>query len=344
MKGVRCFARWSYLSLGGLLFAGIALGLLAAARAWTQETAAGTPAAEEPPVRIEGEMPVRPELQVFSGIRGWLVNGEEISVEELRDRAVAYYGPHVLQGLVAGLLLRQEAKRQGITATEQEVDAKAKQIREEKGITSDAAFARYLLTEEKSAAWFQDKVRDYLLLEKLLSDKVYVSDSEVTRFYNRFSDAYRRPETIWFRAMSFRTAEGAQAAVQELRKGRSFEELAQEAATSPQERSVAGKLRKYERGQSLALPAEIEGALFQAPLNQVVGPLQTEQSVAPGKTDTYYHLFRVEKKADPHQFTLDEVRDVIRGELRRQKLETQVYPGWLRTALAGASIEPLRSE
>jgi hypothetical protein len=52
----------------------------------------------------------------------------------------------------------------------------------------------------------------------------------------------------------------------------------------------------------------------------------------------------VEKKIDAHQFTLDEVRNVIREQLSRQKLEQVVWPNWIRDKLNSASIEVVRGE
>jgi parvulin-like peptidyl-prolyl isomerase len=315
MKGLRCLTGWrSLLFCCVLLTAGLLCGAAGAAEPASAPAAA---AAAQPPVQVVGEVPLRPELQTLSGIQGWRINGEEISMQQVSDRSLAHYGTYVLQEMVAALLLRQEAKRLGITVSQQEVKNRGAELREEKGISLDSAFQRYLLTEGKTEAWFYDKVEEYLLLEKVLSGRVYVDDREVARFYNSYSEAYRRPETVWFRVMSFRTADAAQAAIQELRGGNTFEALAK-AAADPQERAAAGELRQYSRGQPMGMPEEVEAALFSAPLNQVVGPITSQGQ---------YHLFRVERKADA----------------QRQKLEQQVYPNWLRTALSGAAIEPLKA-
>jgi len=302
------------------------------------EAPSAQPAPEEPPVRFSGDVQFRPELDVLTGVRGWSVNGEEISVDQVRDTAVAYVGPFILREMVASTLLRQEAKRRGISVTDAEVAAKAKQFREERGLSDEATFQRYLASEKRTATWFQDKVREYVLIEKVLSDQVFVSDSEVQAFYTQYRDAYRRPDSVWYRAMTFPTEAAAQAALGELRKGKAFQDIAKENAGSAYEKSLAGEVQTYQRGQEPGLPKEIEAALFSAPLTQVVGPLKTTF----GAQD-YYHLFKVEKKVDAHEFTLAEAGEIIRAELHRRKLEEQVYPKWLQTALSGASIEPLRA-
>ena len=331
-------------SLAGML-AALAIALWAMAPGWAQaaEPAASAapsaqPAPEEPPVRFSGDVQFRPELDMLAGVRGGSVNGEVISVDQVRDTAVAYVGPFILREMVAGTLLRQEAKRRGMSVTDAEVAAKAKQFREERGLGDEATFQRYLMSEKRTPTWFQEKVREYVLIEKLLSDQVFVSDSEVEAFYTQYRDAYRRPESVWYRAMTFPTEAAAQAVLGELRKGKSFQDIAKENAGSAYEKSLAGEVQTYQRGQQPGLPKEIEAALFSAPLAQVMGPLKTTF----GGQD-YYHLFKVEKKVDAQEFTLEQAGEVIRAELRRRKLEEQVYPSWLQTALSGASIEPLKA-
>ncbi len=331
-------------SLLGML-AILAVAIWAMAPGWAQTSApAGSEASsaqaapEQPPVQFSGDVQFRPELDMLAGVRGWSVNGEVISVDQVRDTAVAYVGPFILREMVASTLLQQEAKRRGISATDAEVVSKAKQFREERGLSDEATFQRYLASEKRTATWFQDKVREYVLIEKMLSDQVYVSDSEVEAFYTQYRDAYRRPDSVWYRAMTFPTEAAAQAALGELRKGKAFQEIAKENAGSAYEKSLAGEVQSYQRGQEPSLPKEIEAALFSAPLAQVMGPLKTNF----GGQD-YYHLFKVEKKVDAHDFTLAEAGEIIRAELHRRKLEEQVYPKWLQTALSGASIEPLKA-
>jgi len=127
----------------------------------------------------------------------------------------------------------------------------------------------------------------------------------------------------------------ADAAVQQLRQGRAFKDVAQEAARTPAERAVAGELQLYERGQQRRLPPELDAVIFASPLNQVLGPIAVQN---------VYYLFRVEKRMDPHQFTLEEVRPIIREQLRRQKLEQVEWPRWIRSQLANADIQVLEVE
>ncbi len=299
--------------------------------AWAGE--AESPVATEDPVAVVGEVKWRPELEKITGVKGWVINGQEITMEAVRDRAALFHGPSVLQDMVAEVLLQQEAKRRNITLTDREIEAKVTALREELSLRSEASFQRFLQMQRATPDWFTAKARSYALLEKVLAEQVYVSDREVESYFKRNQALYRRAETVGFRVISFADKASAEAALETIRKGKSFEQVAKEVAATPAEREVAGELQFYERGQQ-TLPPEIETALFAAPLNQVTGPLNLMGA---------YYLIRVEKKIDPHQYTLDEpqVRDSIRDQLRKQKLEQVVWPNWIADQLQNAKLEVL---
>ena len=304
----------------------IVVGLIACP-GWTAE--AESAEAEPSPIGVAGEVPPRPELEAVSGAHGWVVNGEEIPLDAVRERALAFHGPYVLQDMVAETLLKQEAQRRNVTVADEDVLEKIKELREELGIRSDAAFQSFLRAQRATPDWFYSKARSYVLMEKVLSDQVYVDDREIDRYYRLNQESYRRQEMVTFRAMRFLDKASAEAALAAVRQGRNFQEVAKETAPTAAEKAVAGDAQYYERGQR-SLPPEFEAALFAVPLNQVAGPVEVGGS---------HYLIRVEKKIDPHQFTLDEIRDVIRKQLQRQKMEQVVWPNWIREHLGKARIE-----
>ncbi len=324
-----------------LLLASAVLAAGMMAMAWAQEgPAEGAVAEQRPPVEVRGQVELRSELRALAGVQSWRVNGEEITLAEVQDRAVAFHGPYLLQDLVCAALLRQEAERRGITVREEEVETEMTALREEMGLRSADALAFHLRQRRLTEDGFRQQAREYLLLAKTLADRVYVPDREVAQFYSRYENTlyFRRPQ-VQFRIMSLATEAGARAAKQELGSGRNFVEVAKEVA----ERqggdraviAVAGGLNSYEKGQQPRFPPDFEEALFAAPLNQVVGPI---------KSFNRFHLVKVEKKTDAYQIPLEEVREDIRLLLRRQRLEQVVWPKWIGEQLANAEVEVIRAE
>lgn len=330
------------------VIAGAALLVGAVGQAGAQEAqpAGGSASEGEPPVAVIGQITMRPELSGLSRVQGWRVNGEEIGVEEVQDRAVLFHGPYILQDLVSAALLGQEAARRGVTVTESEVDTQIRALREELGLRSDDALEFHLRQRRLTRDGFRQQAREYLLLAKTLADRVYVADWEVEQFYNQYQDSlYTRRESVEFRIMTFQTEAAAMVTKRELAQGMNFEEVAKRVArehgANQAEVAVAGTPNLYQRGQQ-GLPMDLEAALFGAPLNQVVGPV--EWTVGPVSQAKAYSLVKVEKKTDPHVVPKEDAWEDIRLMLRRQKLEQVVWPKWIGEQLQNANIEVIRAE
>jgi len=308
----------------------IALCLMSAG-AWAADQAPPTAATQpsEPPVKVVGEIKPRTELQMVEGVRGWVVNGTEIPMARVEKLAALYHGPYVLQDLVAEMLLQQEAARKNITVSEDDVQQTVRDLREQLGVRSDPAFESYLRVQNATAQWFHDKARAYALMRKVLADQVYVSDRDVEMAYKRNQELYRRSETVGYRMMAFPSKAGAEAALAEMKKGKGFQEVAKAMAPSPQ----TGEMQFYEKGQA-GIPPELGMALLSAPLNQVAGPVDLMG---------WFYLIKVEKKMDAHQFTLGEVKDVIRAQMMQQQLEQVKWPEWVQQQLASASIQVMKA-
>jgi parvulin-like peptidyl-prolyl isomerase len=318
-----------------LLLAIAAVGVGGASWVFAAEAAGGAQAEQAlPPPRVLGEVPALEQLRALSGVEVVVVNGDRISMDDVRARGLLYHGPYIAQDMVEEMLLEQEARRRGVAVSEEEIEAGMKLLRERWDIRSEAALESFLRVYRVTRDWLRLKGRYYMLVERLLGEQVHVSEREIEQYYLPRQEGYRRAEGVGLRIISFPAEEAAKGALEQLRQGRSFEEIAKEMARTPAERAIAGEVLFHERGQQPAWPADFEAAVFSAPLNQAV--------IVPAQNA--YHLIRVEKKLDPHQFTLDEVREVIRQQLHQQKLESVVLPNWIRMQLANAKIEVMKAQ
>jgi len=319
----------------GVWTSAVAILLVAATCAlWAQAAEpAGATTEGGAPATDGGPIPIRPEFRALEGVSGWRVNGEAIDLDQVKEQALRRHGPYVLEDMVLAIFLQKEAERLGVSVTEDETQEKVRELRAGLGVRTDAGFYTYLRSRRITYAAFEEGARNYVLMEKVLGDKAKVSDAEVARFYQLRQNAYRRSESVTYRVIAAPTEAQAQAALEELSRGRSFEEVAESMVSDPGLKTLAGKLQFYERGQRPPAPPEFEAAVFSAPLNQVVGPVKLQES---------YLLIRVEKKTDPHQFTLEEVREEIRSQLHRQRLEQVVAPQWYHLQLQSAQIEVIR--
>lgn len=109
------------------------------------------------------------------------VNGSPISrlsvVEELEKRS----GKQALESLIQKKLIETELNKKGITVNKEEVDDKIKKIEaqvESQGGTLKDALSRQGMTEEQ----FRDQVTIQKKIEKLLADKIQVSQEEIDAY------------------------------------------------------------------------------------------------------------------------------------------------------------------
>ena len=114
------------------------------------------------------------------------VNGESINrltlIRELEKQA----GKKVLEGLVTNTLILQEAKKRNITITDNELNAEIKNIDEnlkKRGQSLDQVLTLQSLTIDK----VKDQIKLNLIMKKLLSDKISVSDKDVSDYIEKNS-------------------------------------------------------------------------------------------------------------------------------------------------------------
>ena len=118
-----------------------------------------------------------------------LVNGEPIAriavVSELEKQG----GKQALSSLVNQTLILQEARKKNIQVSQTEIDAAAKQIEDSlksQGQNLDTALAMQGMTRKDLST--QLKLRS--LVEKLLTDKVKVTDKEVADYIEKNKDTF----------------------------------------------------------------------------------------------------------------------------------------------------------
>jgi len=114
------------------------------------------------------------------------VNGQPISrlsvVRELERRG----GAQALDSVISQTLILQEAKKQKVTATDEEVNATIAEI--EASLEGQGGLDQILISEGMTRDDLINQVRLQKLAEKILSDQVSVSDEEVKQYIETNAD------------------------------------------------------------------------------------------------------------------------------------------------------------
>lgn len=117
------------------------------------------------------------------------VNGRPILRLTLVKELERKQGKEILDSLVQRELISQEAKKQNITVTNEEVQAEIERITkavEAQGVTLDAALSYQGQTRED----LEQNIRLQKTMEQLLADKLAVSDEDVRAYFDQNKSMY----------------------------------------------------------------------------------------------------------------------------------------------------------
>jgi foldase protein PrsA len=256
-----------------------------------------------------------------------VVNGEAINRDALIHRVLdlSTAGVSQLEEMVNETLLSQAAKKQNLSATDAEIDARIADIKKRQG--SDDAFARYLAGEEVTAAGLRQKIRVRILVEKLLADKANVTDAEVKDTYDQNKASFESPETVTLRMILTKTKERADQAMKRLDANESFADVAK-----------ALSEETYTAGKGGLLPAPVARGNLSAALADAAWATEVGKYSKPVQTPDGYYILKVEARSAASSRGFDEVKELIRAQLREMKIR-QAWMTWLGDARKGATIE-----
>jgi len=118
-----------------------------------------------------------------------LVNGEPITRIAILSELEKQGGKQALSSLVNQVLILQEAKKKNVQVSQAEIDAATKQIEDSlktQGQNLDTALVQQGMTRQDLS--MQLKLRN--LVEKLLVDKIKVTDAEIADYIKKNKDTF----------------------------------------------------------------------------------------------------------------------------------------------------------
>jgi len=263
------------------------------------------------------------------------VDGEPITALEVeryaRDRnAEQQPAGTVLQALITDKLLEREIKTLGITARDDDIDRYIREIRERNGM-DEAAFERALTAQGLSLEVYRARVKAEIeraqLVNREIRQRVNVTPEEVRRYYDSHLDDYVVAERVKVRDILFVIDRGdgdqalahTQAKAAEVREmarnGRDFGELARQFSEGPGA-DKGGELGSFGRGEMDHAIDEVVFTLKPGEVSEIV------------RTDSGFHILRVDERVAAGHRPFDEVKDEIRQTLYNQALEDR-FQNWL---------------
>jgi len=223
-----------------------------------------------------------------------------------------------LEDMALQKVIMQEAKRSGISFTHAEL---ANYVQELKKAYGSGHFDEYLSQSGLSyAEWLNQAKSDLIrsnLIDANVTEKVKVSDDEMSEYYANHSSDFRVPRRVKARQVLVQNGETAKQILRLLsRRKRSFESLAAEYSVAP-EAAQGGDLGWVKRGD---LPVELQTPIFE---------LSEGENSKVVHTSFGYHIFKVDKIKESRIPPFDEVKDKVRAKVFAQKAKVR-YDEWVK--------------
>ena len=251
------------------------------------------------------------------------VNETTIMQEDLADRlhtlmeqgeftapdkqTLARLKKEALEELVKNMLIAQQARRQNITVTDEEFQQRVQQIQAEYG----GQDIQVILEQQgESYAEWERMQWETLLLDKLvevnMGAALMVSVEEAQQYYEQHKEKYDYPAQIRASQILAYEKELAEKALQEIRNGADFAQVAQQYSES-QDATQGGDLGFFARG---VMPPEFDEVIFSLNMGEVSDVIKTPYG---------YQIFKLTGQREAHHISFEDAKEQIKAMLAKQK-------------------------
>jgi foldase protein PrsA len=224
-----------------------------------------------------------------------IINDVPITTGDFYGEISDLVGRQVLSYIIDETLVRQSAKRSGIAVTQAEIDRELEIYREAAGENFNAFLTQYGMTE----ADFRRTLEMSLLVFKVSTEDVQVSDADIAEYYESHKADYTIPEKVRASHILVETEQDAEEIIELLAEGADFEGLARERSLDTYSAEVGGDLGYFPRG---AMVVEFEQAAFSMAVGETSGIVESQFG---------YHILQVTDRAEAETVPLENVSEGI---------------------------------
>ena len=257
------------------------------------------------------------------------VNGKEISKDELYAQMLKTNGTEALDLMISDEIIRQEAEKEDITVSEEEIAAEIAVYEEQYGGAEEleSALAASGMTVES----LKEEVQTYVKIEKLIGPGIEITDEQIQTYFDENKDSLGQSEQVEASHILTATKEEAEEVEAKLAEGGDFAKLAKEYSTDTASAKNGGELGTFGAGE---MAPEFEEAAFAMKVDDISKPVETEFG---------FHIIKVTGKTEAAEATLENSKEEIKELLFEEQLNSE-YTTWLSEKQASYDIENTLSE
>lgn len=253
------------------------------------------------------------------------VDGETITANDLYQLMVKSVGPQAVEQLITQKLIDNEAAKQNISVSEEEVNVEFEEIKG--NFPSEEMFNMQLQYMGISEEQFKEQLASDLKLRKLVEPEIEVTEEEVQTFYEENQEQFGTPEQVRASHILLKKEdkELAEKILSEVKNGGDFAALAKE-YSEDSSAAQGGDLGYFGRGQMVP---PFEEAAFSLEVNEISDLVESQYG---------YHIIKVTDKKEADIPSFEEVKDQVREIVLNQKLSERVS-SYIQELRSAAKIE-----
>ncbi|MDI6776047.1 MAG: SurA N-terminal domain-containing protein [Syntrophales bacterium] len=265
---------------------------------------------------------------------------EESYTSRDKDSVVAEAKVAMLNKLIDGHLIEQEAKKAGIVVKDEEVMETIKDILGKRNIKI-GDFTEILVREGSSFDAYRKEIRDQMtrmrLIRRELRPKVRVSEDEIGEYYRKHREDYEGREAVRVKQifipipkdcdqeMRARLRANAEMIRKQINTAESFDLVAATYATGPAA-AIGGDTGFVERGMMIPAVEEVAFSLGKDGISDII------------ESPMGFHIIRVVDKRGGGIKPLESVREEIKEKIEDEKMDKK-YEEWIGELRAKSHIE-----
>ncbi|UTE78567.1 peptidylprolyl isomerase [Rossellomorea sp. KS-H15a] len=242
------------------------------------------------------------------------VGSETISKDDLYTTLVDQYGDGALDTLIAEKIVKLESEKKDLTVKDSEIKKELENIKGQ--YDSEEAFNEALASSGSDLDSVKENIKTYLLTEKLLKDRVKITDDQIKEYFEVNKDTFAQKEQVEASHILVDDEKTAQEVKKKLDDGGDFAELAKEYSTDTSNADSGGELGYFGKGEMVT---EFDDKAFSMKKGEISEPVKTEFG---------YHIIKVTGKKEAKEAVLADHKDEIKDILFDQALQTE-YGTWL---------------
>ncbi|MDD5491080.1 MAG: peptidylprolyl isomerase [bacterium] len=261
----------------------------------------------------------------------------------------------MLTQMVEEKLLRQEAKKQNIIVTKQDIQKGVDEVKKRFNPENDyKEYKDELKRQGYTEKIFENDIKEQLMVMQLIDKEIKAKatlpdEAEVQKYYDEHKKELKQDDQVRARHILIRVDEKADLKTQsaalkkvqeiqdKIKKGEDFASLAKEYSEDPGSKETGGDLGFFTKD---TMVPEFSKAAFALKPGQVSDPV---------KTSFGYHLIKVEETKPSKQLTMEDevpvgggknvkIKEYIQNMLYQQAMEKK-FEEWLKELKSKAKIE-----